>query len=359
MTFDEKIMKSCLKLAKRGKVLPNPMVGCIIIKNSTVIGRGYHKKFGGPHAEVNAVNDAKNRGYTLKGAVMYVNLEPCSHQGKTPPCADMIIRENIKEVVIGMTDPNPLVAGRGIRKLKKNGVIVRTGILENECRELNKVFTTLILKNRPYIILKTAQSIDGKIALSNFSSKWITNLKSRELSHELRSICDGILIGRKTAETDNPELTARLNRSPRNPVRIVIDKDLKLKNSLKIFMDKSAETVILHSNRTNKFHRIPGIQYIATRENRQGLDMKDICTKLLKLGIFSVLVEGGNKTLSGFLRDGLYDEIYTMIAPKVIGGGISPFEDFKIDRISRAKELFLNKVIRLDNDIILNYKPKQ
>ncbi|MCE1164048.1 MAG: bifunctional diaminohydroxyphosphoribosylaminopyrimidine deaminase/5-amino-6-(5-phosphoribosylamino)uracil reductase RibD [Bacteroidetes bacterium] len=358
MTFEEKIMKNCLTLAKKGKVLPNPMVGCIIMKDGKVIGKGYHKQFGGPHAEVNAVNDAKMNGYNLKGAALFVNLEPCSHYGKTPPCTDLIIKEQIKEVVVGMTDPNPLVAGKGIRKLRGKGIKVTTGVLESQCRELNRVFTTVITQKRPYIILKTAQSIDGKIALDNFSSKWITNIKSRKLAHELRSICDGILIGRNTAEKDNPELTARLNRRPKNPVRIVIDKDLKLGKGLKIFTDKASRTIIIHSSKHKGFRKYPGAEYIGVRENKYALDLNDLCRKLIKEKIYSLLIEGGSKTLSGFVKEGLFDEVYAFVAPKIIGRGISPYQDFKLDRITKAKELILNKVIRLDNDIVLNYKNK-
>lgn len=355
MTFEEKIMKRCLSLARKGQVLPNPMVGCIIIRNSEIIGKGYHRKFGGPHAEVNAINDAKKKGHSLKGSTLYVNLEPCSHHGKTPPCADLIIREGIKEVVVGMKDPNPLVAGKGILKLKKHGIKVIEGVLREECRELNKVFTTVISKKRPYIILKSAQSIDGKIALNNFNSKWITNIKSRTLSHELRSYCDGILIGRKTAETDDPELTARLNRHPKNPIRLVIDKDLKLERKLKIFSDKAARTIILH-DAEKRPDFVPGIEYLGIKEGRKGLNLKDMCGKLVKKGIHSILIEGGSKTLSGFFEEDIFDEMYVMIAPKVFGQGISPFSDYKLDRINKAKELILNKVIRLGNDIVLNYK---
>jgi len=357
MTYDEKIMKNCLRLAKKGSVLPNPMVGCLIIKNSEIIGKGYHKTFGGPHAEVIAVNDAKKRGYELKGASLYVNLEPCSHFGKTPPCADLIISEGIKKVFIGMKDPNPLVSGKGIRKLQRNGIQVISGICENECKELNKIFISVISKKRPYVILKSAQSIDGKIALNNFSSKWITGLKSRMLAHDIRSSCDGILIGRKTAEIDNPELTARLNKHPRNPVRIVIDKNLRLKGNLKIFNDFSAPSVIAHSSLKKPVNKIRNAEYMPVREKNGSLNLPDLLHKLFLKGIYCLLVEGGSSTLSGFLKQDLFDELFVMIAPKVFGKGISAFSDFEIDRIAKAKELFLCNVIRLDNDIVLNYKP--
>lgn len=357
MTYDEKIMRNCIRLAKKGRVLPNPMVGCIIIKNSEIIGKGFHKIFGGPHAEVIAVNDAKKRGCDLKGASLYVNLEPCSHFGKTPPCADLIISEGIKKVFIGMKDPNPLVSGKGIRKLQRHGIEVVFGICENECKELNKVFISVISRKRPYVILKSAQSIDGKIALNNFSSKWITGIKSRTLAHDIRSFCDGVLIGRNTAEIDNPELTARLNLHPKNPVRIVIDKNLKLKGNLKLFSEKSAPAVIVHSSLKKPLKKILNADYLPVKEKNGALDLADLLHKLFLKGIYSLLVEGGSKTLSGFLKQNLYDELFVMIAPKIFGKGISPFSDFEIDRIAKSKELFLYKVIRLDNDIVLNYKP--
>jgi diaminohydroxyphosphoribosylaminopyrimidine deaminase / 5-amino-6-(5-phosphoribosylamino)uracil reductase len=358
MNFDEKMMSECLKLARKGKVLPNPMVGCIIVKDSVIIGKGYHRKFGGPHAEVNAIDDAKKNGYNLKGARLFVTLEPCSHFGKTPPCTDLIIKEGIKEVIIGMRDPNPLVNGKGIKKLTANGIKVTTGVLEKECKELNKVFITNIVSNRPYIILKTAQSIDGKIALNNFTSKWITNIKSRKLAHNLRKTSSGILIGRKTAEKDNPELTVRLVKSGKNPTRIVIDKDLKLKKTLKMFNDGEARTIVIHSCRNKDTKNTDYIEFIAVREVKGVLDLKEMLSLLLRKGIYSLIVEGGSYTLSQFLSRNLFDEMYVMIAPKLFGSGISPFSDYKIDRIADAKELFLNKVIHIDNDIIINYKNK-
>ncbi|MDD5361849.1 MAG: bifunctional diaminohydroxyphosphoribosylaminopyrimidine deaminase/5-amino-6-(5-phosphoribosylamino)uracil reductase RibD [Ignavibacteria bacterium] len=358
MNFEEKMMSECLKLARKGKVLPNPMVGCIILKNSVIIGKGYHKKFGGPHAEVNAINEAKKNGYNLRGARLFVTLEPCSHYGKTPPCTELIIKEGIKEVIIGMKDPHPLVNGKGISRLTSQGIKVTTGVLEKECKELNKVFVTNVVSNRPYIILKTAQSIDGKIALNNFTSKWITNIKSRKLTHNLRKISSGILIGRTTAEADNPELTVRLVKSGKNPARIVIDKDLKLKKTLKMFTDGEARTIVIHSSRHKETENTDFVEFIGVREKKGVLDLQEMLSSLLRKGIYSLIVEGGSYTLSQFLGTNLFDEMYVMIAPKLFGSGISPFSDYKIDRIADAKELILNKVFHLDSDIIINYKNK-
>jgi diaminohydroxyphosphoribosylaminopyrimidine deaminase/5-amino-6-(5-phosphoribosylamino)uracil reductase len=238
MTNIELIMSECIALARKGNgfVSPNPLVGCIIIKDGNVIGKGYHKKFGEAHAEVNAVNDALKKGFDLKGSDVYVNLEPCSHLGKTLPCADLLVKEKPARVFVGMKDPYEKVNGKGIRKLRAAGIEIVTGILERECKELNKFFLKYVQQKLPYVSLKIAQSIDGKIALNNFKSQWITGDASRKYVHKLRSEYDVVLIGRNTARYDNPSLTVRDVRG-RTPYRIVIDKNSSLPENLKLFTD--------------------------------------------------------------------------------------------------------------------------
>jgi diaminohydroxyphosphoribosylaminopyrimidine deaminase/5-amino-6-(5-phosphoribosylamino)uracil reductase len=206
MTFDEKIMQRCIELALKGAgyVSPNPLVGCIIVKNGKIVSEGYHKKFGEYHAERNAINSALRKGINLKGTSLYVNLEPCAHYGKTPPCAELIAEHKISKVIIGVKDPYHLVAGKGIRKLKQNGIEVKTGVLENECRNINKFFFKYVQSGLPYITIKTAMTIDGKIADKNYRSKWISSLKSRKLVHALRTSYDAVLVGRNVVEHDNP-----------------------------------------------------------------------------------------------------------------------------------------------------------
>ena len=250
MRTDERYMNLCLELALKGKgkVEPNPLVGCIIVKHDKVIGKGYHKKLGTNHAEVNAIHNALKTTKNLRGSTLYVNLEPCSHFGKTPPCSDLIIKHKIKRVVIGLKDPNPIVNGKGITRLKKAGIIVSCGVLQQKCIEINEKFIINVTQNRPYITIKIAQSIDGKIALNNFNSKWITDIFSREFAHKLRSQNDCILIGRNTVIHDNPELTVRHLKSIKQPVRIVIDKDLKLVSKYKLLKNKPPLTIIFHSS---------------------------------------------------------------------------------------------------------------
>lgn len=333
-------ISECIKLAKNGAgcVSPNPLVGCIIVKNGKIIGKGYHKIFGGPHSEVNAINDAKKKGNSLINSTLYVNLEPCSHFGKTPPCTDLILKEKISKVVIGMKDPNPEVNGKGIKILKKAGIKIECGILKKECEELNKFFIKFITKKIPYVTLKIAQSIDGKIALNNNKSKYITGNESLKLVHKLRSEYDAVLIGKNTALLDNPFLTVRLVKG-RNPYRIVIDKDSKLPEHLNIFTDKNSDkTIVINSTQNKK------------------ISPMNILKALYELNISSVLVEGGANIFSQFIEKNLFDDIYFVIAPKIIGDGISAFGDFKITTLSKTKNIFLNKSFQSGNDLILYYK---
>lgn len=331
---NDKIMQRCIELARKGAghVSPNPLVGCVIVKNDYVIAEGYHKMFGSNHAEINAINNALNKGLDLTGSTLYVNLEPCSHYGKTPPCADKIIENKIKKVVIGIKDPNPLVAGKGIRKLKQNGVEVITGIFEKECIELNKFFLKNIKTSLPYVTLKAAQTLDGKIADEHGKSKWISSKVSRKLVHKLRSEYDAILIGKNTVEIDNPELTVRMVKG-RNPYRIVIDKDLKLDVKKKIFSDKySDRTIVLTSGdallKDSKKKRIleyNNVILIPVKKMNNKLNLRDALSKLNDIGISSILVEGGAYTFSEFINQKLVDEMLIFIAPKIFGKGLDTF----------------------------------
>jgi diaminohydroxyphosphoribosylaminopyrimidine deaminase / 5-amino-6-(5-phosphoribosylamino)uracil reductase len=339
MNNNEIYMSECIKLAAKGAgyVSPNPLVGCIIVRNNKILGKGYHKIFGGPHAEVNAINNAKKNGYALRNSTLYVNLEPCSHFGKTPPCTDLIISEKISKVIIGIKDPNKQVNGKGIAKLKKAGIKVECGILKNECEELNKFFIKSITKKLPYVTLKIAQSIDGKIALNNNQSKYITGNESLKFVHTLRSEYDAVLIGKNTAKLDNPSLTVRLVKG-RNPYRIVIDKNNELPGKLKLFSDKySDKTIVINS------------------ESGKDIPLINILKALYESNITSVLIEGGANVFSRFLQSNLFDDIYFMVAPKIIGDGISPFRDFKITTLSKAKNIFLNNVFSAGSDIVLHY----
>jgi diaminohydroxyphosphoribosylaminopyrimidine deaminase/5-amino-6-(5-phosphoribosylamino)uracil reductase len=335
---NENLINRCIELAEKGKghVSPNPLVGCVIVKNGKVIAEGYHKQFGSHHAEVNAINAAMSKRVNLKGAVLYVNLEPCVHYGKTPPCVDKIIEQKISEVVIGSKDPNPRVSGKGINKLKKNKIKVTSGVLESECLELNKFYIKHMKKGFPYITLKAAQTIDGKIAELSGDSKWISSLESRKYVHRLRSKYDAVLVGRNTVEKDNPELTVRLVKG-RNPYRIVIDKGLVLNLNNKLFSDKFTEkTIIITSAEPGEFltryFEQKKIRVIKAKSANGIINLKDAMKKIAKLGISSVIVEGGAFTLTEFIKQKMVDEILLFTSPKILGKGLSTFKtDSPID----------------------------
>jgi diaminohydroxyphosphoribosylaminopyrimidine deaminase/5-amino-6-(5-phosphoribosylamino)uracil reductase len=313
-------MKRCLLLAAKGlgKVAPNPMVGCVIIHNNQVIGEGYHEQFGHPHAEVNAINSVADPSL-LPESTLVVNLEPCSHHGKTPPCADLIIQKKIKKVVIGCTDPFPQVAGGGIKKLKKAGVEVVTDVLLEECRELNKRFFTFHEKKRPYIILKWAQTADGFISLKYPFSKeqnWITSVESKKLVHKWRAEEQAIMIGTNTAILDNPELTVRLAEGE-NPLRIVIDEHLTIPVSNHVFSPESNTWIFTALKAEAQEH----ITYFKTDFSRNILPY--VMQTLYEHKIISLIVEGGAHLLNSFIEDGLWDEARVFTAQKNFSAGIA------------------------------------
>lgn len=312
---DELFMSRALQLAAlgHGTVSPNPMVGCVIVNEGKIIGEGWHQKYGQSHAEVNAINNVSDKSL-LKTSTLYVNLEPCSHFGKTPPCADMLVREGVKKVVISNLDSNPLVAGQGIKKLRTAGIEVKTGILNNEGRELNKRFFTFIEKQRPYIILKWAETADGFIARENYDSKWISNELSRQLVHKWRTEEDAVLIGSITAKHDNPQLNVR-NWTGRNPIRVVIDRHLKLDRSLNLF-DLSQRTLCYNFDKDEENESLSYVKL-----NAQNF-LQNLLADLYLKKIQSVIIEGGAHTLQLFIDAGLWDEARIFVAPKAFKQGI-------------------------------------
>jgi diaminohydroxyphosphoribosylaminopyrimidine deaminase/5-amino-6-(5-phosphoribosylamino)uracil reductase len=313
---DELFMKRALELALlgRGYVSPNPLVGCVIVYNGAIIGEGWHKKYGESHAEVNAIESVQDKSL-LKESTLYVNLEPCSHFGKTPPCADLLIKHQLKKVVIANLDTNPVVVGDGIKKLRAAGIEVITGILEKEGRELNKRFFTFIEKKRPFILLKWAETSDGFIAHENYDSKWISNEYSRQLVHKWRTEEDAILVGTKTAFHDNPELTVR-EWTGRNPVRIVLDRFLRLSDKLHLF-DRSHKTICYN---VLKHEEHPNLSLIRLAEENF---INHLLEDLVKQKIQSVLVEGGATTLQLFMDAELWDEARVFVSDKGFGKGIA------------------------------------
>lgn len=345
---DRKYMLRCIELAKKGipDASPNPTVGAVIVYNGKIIGEGYHRKCGGPHAEVNAVNSVKDKNL-LSESTIYVTLEPCSHYGKTPPCADMLIRNKLKRVVIGCIDPFSKVHGNGIKKLKDAGIDVTIGVCESECRELIKKFTTFHTNKRPYIILKWAQSSDGFIDKLRTSGKpiIISNPFTQILVHKMRSECDAIMIGTNTALLDNPSLTTR-KWAGNNPVRIVFDRSLRLPKNLKIF-DHTAKTIIFTEKNVQNYN--DNIEYVKINPGEDILytSMKE----LYERNIQSLLVEGGAKLLQSFINNGLWDETIIEIGKITINNGIKApiLKNFKV---SECRKCFDSIIIKCINNNI-------
>lgn len=312
---DEVFMRRALELALlgMGSVSPNPMVGCVIVHHNKIVGEGWHRQYGEAHAEVNAIASLADKSL-LKECTVYVNLEPCSHFGKTPPCADLLIDHRVKKVVVANLDSNPLVASEGVKKLRDAGIEVITGILEKEGRELNKRFFTFMEKQRPYIMLKWAETSDGFIARENFDSKWISNEYSRQLVHKWRTENDAVLVGTKTAFHDNPELNVR-DWSGRNPVRIVLDRFLRLSEKLHLF-DHQQKTLCYNVLKHEEYNNLSRIRI--GEENFIGEVVKD----LVKQKVQSVMVEGGATTLQLFIDAGLWDEARVFVSDKDFGKGI-------------------------------------
>jgi diaminohydroxyphosphoribosylaminopyrimidine deaminase / 5-amino-6-(5-phosphoribosylamino)uracil reductase len=336
----ELFMKRVFELASigRGDVSPNPMVGSVVVHAGKIIGEGWHKKYGGPHAEVNAIRSVDDKS-VLKESTVYVNLEPCSHFGKTPPCADMLIAHQVKKVVVANLDSNPLVAGQGMEKLRQAGIDVVVGILDKEGRDFNRRFFTYIEKQRPYIILKWAQTSDGFIARENYDSKWISNEYSRQLVHQWRAEEDAVLVGMKTALHDNPKLNVR-DWSGRNPTRVVIDRFLSLPQTLNLF--DGSQPTFCYNVIKDDVHANLCLKRIA-QENF----IENMLEDLRQEKIQSLIIEGGAQTLKLFIEAGLWDEARIFIGKRSFGKGISA------PKI--AGSLASHRI--LDGDILNIYKP--
>ena len=317
MTTDEIYMERCLNLAQKGEgcVAPNPMVGSVIVCGGKIIGQGYHEKFGGPHAEVNAVASVPAElHHLIPQSTLYVNLEPCAHFGKTPPCADLLVHEHCARVVIGSVDPNPQVSGRGIEKLRAAGIEIRTGVLEKESNFLNRRFFTFQTKHRPYIILKWAQSADGFMALNQPKQLWLTGEESRKLVHQWRSVEQAILVGKNTVEIDDPALTARLVNG-KNPTRLVIDQYLGLGFDKKIFRN-DAELFVYNERISEDDGTVHSVKLDFSKNV-----LDQIMAHLFSKNIQSVIIEGGPSTLRRFIEQDLWDEARVFTAQTILGEG--------------------------------------
>ncbi|MDQ5987244.1 MAG: Riboflavin biosynthesis protein RibD [Syntrophus sp. SKADARSKE-3] len=353
---DEHYMRQAIKLARRGagNVSPNPMVGAVIVKDGRVIGEGYHACCGGNHAEINAIDKSSE---PVAGATIYVTLEPCSHQGRTPPCALRIVTEGFSRVVIGATDPNPLVSGKGIKILKKNGIAVTAGVMENSCRELNEIFFKFIATGLPFVTLKYAQTLDGRIATATGHSCWISSPPSLRLAHKLRSTHDAILVGVGTVLMDDPELTVRLVKG-RNPLRIVLDRDLRIPLTAKILkhQDQARTLIVAAHNAPPERYEIlhdMGIDVLCVDDCADGrIDLKKLLRALVEKDITSVLVEGGATVITSILKERLVDRLMVIVAPKIIGKGIEAVGDLGLRSMDEAIRLSRHRILKKGDDII-------
>ena len=358
--FDQYYMNLALDLARKseGQTNPNPLVGAVIVKSGKVVAKGYHEKAGLPHAEAIALNKA---GTKARGADLYVNLEPCCHHGRTPPCTEAIISAGIKRVILGIRDPNRLVNGRGIRFLRKQGVEVVIGVLRRDCHKINEHFIKYITTGRPWVILKSAVSLDGKIATRTGDSKWITGSKARAYAHRLRSRVDAILVGAETVRMDDPQLTVRpKKKGMRNPVRIIVSGKGSISTSAKIFNNAHKERVIYVANaslpliRKKKLQKI-GVEVLLVKYKKKKVDLPLLMDALGKIKITSIMIEGGSEISGNALKEKLVDKLIYFLAPKIIGGknapgpvggqGISRIEDF-----IEVKEISIEK---LGNDFVI------
>ena len=308
---DSFYMLRALELAEKGigYTKTNPLVGCVIVKDEEIIGEGAHLKFGENHAEVNAIEDAKIRGNDLNGATLYVNLEPCSHFGKTPPCSNRIVEEGIARVVIGTTDPFPKVSGGGIKILEDAGVSITEGVCQEECLNLNERFFTYIKKNRPFVVLKAGMSLDGKIATESGESRWITSDFSRAYSHELRGKLDGIMVGISTVLADDPTLNVRHGKYKINPIRIVTDSRLRIPLNAKMLSEDLDSIAIIATTKNcdreklEKLKEMKNVEVLICGEKDNRVDLKDLMEKLKDYDISSILLEGGRTINAEMLKN--------------------------------------------------------
>ncbi len=351
--FDRQIMQRCIQLAKKaaGKTAPNPLVGSVIVKDNKIIGEGFHPQAGQPHAEIFALKDA---GAAAKGATLYVNLEPCNHYGRTPPCSEALITAGVAKVVVGMVDCDPRVAGGGIKKLRDAGIEVSVGIEEAACRQLNEAFIHRITHQKPFGILKYAMTLDGKIAASTGHSAWVTGKASRHRVHQLRSTCDAVIIGGNTVRKDNPQLTTH-NLTEHNPLRIVMSRSLDLPTECNLWQIDVAQTLIFTQKNTN-----PTLQKILIDQGVEIIELETVTplavmNNLYHRGLSKILWECGGVLAAKAIADGAIQKVMAFVAPKIIGGEMapSPVGDLGFTKMTEALPLEKIKIQTIEQDILI------
>lgn len=354
---DERWMRRALHLAEkgRGRTSPNPLVGAVLVKDGQIIGEGYHTKAGESHAEIVALGKA---GDKARGATLYLNLEPCTHYGKTPPCAPAVIEAGVSRVVVGMEDPNPRVTGKGVASLMEAGLDVKMGILERECRKLNEAFCKYISHQVPFVILKVAATLDGKVATRNGESKWITGEVSRRFVHRIRDQVDGVIVGIRTVLKDDPMLTARI-KGGKDPFRIVLDSRLRIPENSKMIEASPSKAIIatteIAPQRKIESLEKKGVRVLIFGSKMGKVDLKACLSKLGEMGMMSLLVEGGSQVSGSFLDEGLVDKILLFFSPKLIGDSLAPgiFGGEGTHQLRDAFSITELKIRRMGEDILL------
>lgn len=359
---DTEFMKKALSLALRGEgcTSPNPMVGAVCVLGGRIVGRGYHKKSGSPHAEVEAFLDAAKKGISLRGATLYVTLEPCCHTEKlTPPCTDAIIASGISDVVVGAIDPNPKVSGKGVAKLRENGISVRTGVLERECGEMNEFFNKHVVSGLPFVVLKSASTIDGKIASATGDSKWIGSVRQRKMAHGLRKKVDAVVVGINTVLADDPGLDVRLvGGNVSQPVPVIMDSKLRISPEAKVF-STHPRSIIATTEGPGKLKerrlRKLGAEILRLKSDSEGrVSATDLLGELGTMGMCGVLVEGGSRVGACFLREGLVDKVVFFYSPKIIGGdGVSMIGDLGKESVEEAVNIKNIRVRRFGDEVMI------
>ncbi len=351
-------MRRALDLAVLGRTSPNPMVGAVVVRQRKIVGEGYHSRAGNPHAEVEALRRAGNKA---RNADLYVSLEPCCHFGRTPPCTEAIIQAGIKRVFVGMRDPNPQVSGKGLRALKAQGIVIVADVLKNECLKLNESFVKVMKMGIPFLILKTAMSLDGKIATRSGDSRWISGVTARNHVHKIRNHVDAIMVGTETVLKDNPRLTCRLEiESIRHPVRIILDRRNRIPLTANVFKNSRTQKVIYVtrpniSSARQKALLARKVEVLCVKPGANGFNIKPLLKQLAKMEINSILVEGGAELNASILKAGMVDRIVAFIGPILIGGAKAPgfLGGLGAKKVEGAIKLEKIEVTRMGEDLMV------
>ena len=358
MSRDEAFMRRALDLAVRahGRTSPNPLVGAVLVRGDRVMGEGYHRRAGGPHAEVAALRAA---AAPVRGATMYVNLEPCTHHGRTPPCADALIEAGVGRVVVGMTDPDPRVRGRGIRRLRRAGVAVTTGVLRDACRRVNEAFVVRVRTGRPFVTLKLAAALDGRIATAGGDARWISSAASRRRVHVLRNQVDAVLVGAQTVTADDPRLTCRI-RGGRDPLRVVLDGRLGISPSARVYRLAAPPGTLIATSRTaararGAAYERAGVEVLAFPGRRGRIALRAVLETLAGRGVNHVLIEGGGQTAAAALREHVVDKVLFFYAPLLLGGDGRPMLGaLAVGRVADGRKLHTMQLERIGRDVLVS-----